>query len=431
MSKPLKIPLVKPVVPSYSDLSENLENILASGILTKGNRLREFEEAAAKYLNVKHAVAVSSGTCGLMLTYRALNLQGEAIVPSFTFMATVSALVWAGVKPVFAETDFHTRNIAPQSVEEKITPRTSAIIAVHNFGNPAAIDELRQIAERHNLKLIFDAAHAFGSTYRGCPVGSQGDAQVFSLSPTKLVIAGEGGIVATNNNEAAMQLRRGREYGNDGTYNSAFAGLNGRLPEISALLASKSLRSLDSAVESRNAYAEFYRKALSRLRGIGFQKVSAGDRSAYKDFCITVDENEFGLSRNELAAALAEENIETRSYYDPPIHLQTAYRQFTTEGLPVTEKLARESLSLPMWSQMKAETLERVCRVIEGLQHNAERIKCQADKDNRSGSVLREPTKNNGNGHAIAQTRRATEARGDLESVVNGFLYDDQMPDHG
>ena len=431
MSKPPRIPLVKPAVPSYSDLSENLENILASGMLTKGDRLREFEEAAARYLKVKHAVAVSSGTIGLMLAYRALNLQGEAIVPSFTFMATVSALVWAGVKPVFAETDFQTRNIDPQAVEEKITPRTSAIIAVHNFGNPAPIDELRQIAERHNLRLIFDAAHAFGSTYRTRAVGSQGDAQVFSLSPTKLVIAGEGGVVATNNDELAKGLRRGREYGNDGTYDSAFAGLNGRLPEMSALLASESLRSLDGAVENRNAYADFYRKELGRLGGIVFQKVAAADRSTYKDFCITVDENEFGLSRDELARALAEENIETRSYYNPPVHLQTAYRQFTTESLPFTERLARESLSLPMWSEMEAETLERVCRVIESIQQSSGQIKRQTDKTNRAVWVFSQPTKQNGNGngHAAIKTLRETEAREGLNSAVKGFLDDDPIQD--
>src|ERR1044072_8452288 len=165
MTTPPTIPLVRPVLPNFSDINEKLEGILASGVLTKGIHLREFEEAAAGYLNVKHAVAVSSGTSGLLLAYRALNLQGEAIVPSFTFMATVSALVWTGVKPVFAETDFQTKNIDPQAIEEMITPRTSAIIAVHNFGNPAAIDELCEVAERHNLKIIFDAAHAFGSIY--------------------------------------------------------------------------------------------------------------------------------------------------------------------------------------------------------------------------------------------------------------------------
>ncbi len=415
MTNPPKIPLVRPFLPIFSDINEKLERILASRVLTKGIHLREFEEAAAEHLKVKHAVAVSSGTSGLLLAYRALNLQGEAIVPSFTFMATVSALVWAGVKPVFAEADFQTKNINPQAIEELITPRTSAIIAVHNFGNPAAIDELCEIAERHNLKVIFDAAHAFGSSYQSQVVGSQGDAQVFSLSPTKLVIAGEGGIVATKNDELATELIRGREYGNDGTYNSAFAGLNARLPEISALLANQSLGSLGRAIENRNAYAEVYRKELGKLRGVGFQRIAEGDRSAHKDFCITIDEGEFGLSRDELAHALAEENIETRSYYNPPVHLQTAYRQFATKRLPVTEKLAQESLSLPMWSEMEAEILERVCRVIEDIQQNSLQIKQQTNKAGRTAWVFSQPSQNNGNGVGKA-SESVTLAFGDQPS---------------
>lgn len=413
MSKPPIIPVVKPVLPNFSDINEDLERILASGVLTKGNHLQQFEEAAARYLKVQHAVAVSSCTSGLMLTYRALNLQGEAIVPSFTFMATVSALVWANVKPVFAETDFQTRNIDPQTVKDLITPRTSAIVAVHNFGNPAPINELMQIAERHNLKMIFDAAHAFGASYQTQPVGSQGDAQVFSLSPTKLVIAGEGGIVATNDHELATKLRRGREYGNDGTYNSAFPGLNARLHEISALVASESLQTLDRAVEQRNAYAAFYRKELGRLPGIGFQEVATGNRCAYKDFCITVEQSEFGLSRDELARALEEENIETRSYYSPPVHRQTAYQQFATASLPVTGKLAEESLSLPMWSQMEAETLERVCSVIQRIHQDADQIKQQTGEATMSEWPITNPSGTVGTEvHIASEVRRETEAIG-------------------
>jgi dTDP-4-amino-4,6-dideoxygalactose transaminase/nucleoside-diphosphate-sugar epimerase len=428
MTFPPKIPIVKPVVP-IDRINQNLASVLASGVLTKGRCLREFEEAAAQYMNVKHAVAVSSGTTGLMLTYWALNLRGEVIVPSFTFMATASALVWAGVKPVFVETDLQTKNVDPNAIEEKITPRTSAIIAVHNFGNPAAIDELRRIAERHNLKLIFDAAHALGSTYRNEPIGSQGDAQVFSLSPTKLVIAGEGGIITTNDTELAMRLRCGREYGNDGRYDSAFAGLNGRLPEVSALLASESLRSLDSAVENRNAYAQFYRKELSKLRGIGFQAVAEGDRSAYKDFCITVDENEFGLSRDELASALAAENIETRSYYNPPVHLQTAYRQFAAGDLPATEKLARECLSLPMWSQMDSGTLKRVCRSIEGIRQRCARSKRKRQKANRTVPASSACANKKGDGSNGTKSLLQTDVRVGFSLEANGFLEDDSIQD--
>src|SRR5262249_48212087 len=152
--------------------------------------------------------------------------QGEIIAPSFTFMATVSAAVWAGLRPVLVDVDRRTHNIDPAAAERAITPKTSAIVAVHNFGNPADIGRLEEIAAKRGLKLVFDAAHGFGAEYQGAPVGPQGDVHVFSLSPTKLVVAGEGGIVATNSDAVADKLRCGREYGMGGGYDSLFAGIN-------------------------------------------------------------------------------------------------------------------------------------------------------------------------------------------------------------
>jgi len=386
MRKPPPIPIARPCIANHERLAEDVAKILESGVLTKGRWLREFEEKAAEYLGVKHAIAVSSGTTGLMLAYRALRLHGEAIVPSFTFMATVSALVWARVTPVFVESDFHTKNVDPQAVAGHITPRTRAIVAVHNFGNPAPIGELQEIAARHNLKLIFDAAHAFGAGYQNQLVGGQGDVQVFSLSATKLVVAGEGGIVATNRDDLARRVRLAREYGNDGTYNSILVGMNGRLPEISSLLAIESLRQLNSAVENRNAYAGFYQRELRKLPGIGFQEVRTDDRSVYKDFVITVDEDQFGLNREELMAALAAEGIETRSYYKPPVHLQTIYQRFARQDLPVTNKLAQQCLSLPMWSQMEKGILERICATVVDIHRNSEQLRYQFAKTSRSPS---------------------------------------------
>jgi dTDP-4-amino-4,6-dideoxygalactose transaminase len=229
-----KIPIVRPDLPSFANLSSEVEELLATGMVTKGRHLLNFEQAVAEHLGVRNAVAVSSCTTGLMLTYRCLGLTGEVVIPSFTFMATASALVWAGLKPVFADVDFHTTNLAPAAAEGAITPATSAIVAVHNFGNPADLDALEALAERKGLKLICDAAHGFGAQHQGRPVGSQADVHVFSLSPTKLVIAGEGGIVATNDDELAARVRIGREYGNSGRYDSAFAGMNARLAEFNA-----------------------------------------------------------------------------------------------------------------------------------------------------------------------------------------------------
>lgn len=370
------LPMVRPVVPPLSEMREGLEAILSSGMLTKGRYLRQFEQEVAEHLGVKHAVAVSSCTSGMMLVHKALGLSGDVVVPSFTFMATVSALVWAGLRPVFADVERATHNLDPRAAEAAITPRTTAIVAVHQFGNPADIAALQDVASRHGLKLIFDAAHGFGARYQGEPVGKQGDAQIFSLSPTKLLIAGEGGIVATNDDVLAEKIRMGREYGNDGHYDSAFAGLNARMPEFNALLGLHSLRRLEQAARQRNEIAALFQELLGSIPGVGFQQVRPGDRHSYREITITVDAAAFGLTRDELALALAKENVDTRKYYQPPVHRQTAYRSYDDgKPLPHTDWLAANALSLPIWSDMSVEIAQNICQAIRRIHENAPQVR--------------------------------------------------------
>lgn len=371
-----KVPIVKPALPNMAELSDGVQGIIESGMVTKGRYLRLFEEAVAEHLGVKHAVAVSSCTTGLMLTYQELGITGDVVVPSFTFMATVSALVWAGARPVFADVDACTTNLDPAAAEAAITPDTTAIVAVHNFGNPAEIDALQEVAQRHRLKLVFDAAHGFGALYQGVPVGGQGNANIFSLSPTKLLIAGEGGIVATNDGDLAQKIRIGREYGNSGNYDSAFAGINARMPEFNALLGLHSLRMLEDAASRRNEVIALYRSEIGGLPGIGFQEVQPGNRNSYKDFSITIDPKAFGLSRDQLAVALAYENVDTRKYYDPPVHRQTAYQHFAPPDarLANTEMLAARSLSLPVWSHMDDATVKSIARAVQRIHDHAEQV---------------------------------------------------------
>ena len=283
------LPIVRPTLPSYEQLAGEMSEIVGSGMVTRGKQLRAFEEAAAAHLQVKHAVAVSSCTSGLMLSYKGLGLQGEIIAPSFTFMATVSAAVWAGLRPVLVEVERHTHNIDPAAVERAITPKTTAIVAVHNFGNPADITALEKIAKQRGLKLIFDAAHGFGAKHQGVPVGGQGDAQCYSLSPTKLVVAGEGGIVATNSDELADKIRCGREYGMGAAYDSLFAGINARMSEFHACLGRHSLAMLEKHAGRRQEIVALFQRKLGALPGIEFQKVLPGNHCSYKDFSLTVD----------------------------------------------------------------------------------------------------------------------------------------------
>ena len=370
-----KLPIVRPMLPPYSELAEGFDRIISSGMVTKGPYLQEFEEAVAEHLGVRHAVAVSSCTTGLVLAYRALGLTGDVIVPSFTFMATVSSLVVAGLRPVFADVDRETQNVDPASVRQMISPDTSAIVAVHNFGNPADIRALQEIADSHGLKLVFDAAHGFGTLYNGRPVGSSGAASVYSLSPTKLLIAGEGGIVATDDDKVAEMVRIGREYGNDGSYNSLFAGINARMPEFCALLGLHGLPGLEEAVANRAALADLYRRELGAIPGLGFQHVRPEDRSSHKDFSFTVAKEKSGLSRDQLAEALNRENIDVRRYYDPPAHRHLAYEAYAGGcRLPETDWLSENVICIPIWSHMTRETALKVCEGVRRIFTHSEQV---------------------------------------------------------
>ncbi|HEX9017964.1 MAG TPA: DegT/DnrJ/EryC1/StrS family aminotransferase [Anaerolineaceae bacterium] len=380
-----KVNIVRPVMPDFPEMAGGVQDILRSGMVTKGEYLKAFEKAVREHLGVKHAIGVSSCTSGLMLTYRGLGLTGDVVVPSFTFMATVSALVWSGLRPIYADVEAGTTNLDPTAAEAAITPQTSAIVAVHNFGNPAELDALRDIARRHGLKLILDSAHGFGALYHGQPVGGQADAHVFSLSPTKLLITGEGGIVATNDDALAETIIMGREYGNSGSYDSAFAGLNARMPEFNALLGLRSLERLEDAARTRNQTAELYQEMLGHFPGVTFQEVRPGNRCSYKDLSIVFDPAGFGMTRDQLALALAAERIDTRKYYEPPVHRQTAYQSYYDgRPLPNTEWLALNSLSFPMWSDMQPQVVMQICEAVQRIyQHRQAVVECLANPVNK------------------------------------------------
>lgn len=369
------IPLVRPLVPEFEGMEAQIRDVLATGQLTKGRYVAEFEARVADQIGVRHAIAVSSCTVGLMLAYRALDLEGEVLMPSFTFMATAHALKWCGGDPAFVDVDPEGWNIDPRSVEARITARTRAIVGVHVFGNPAPVAALERIAGEHRLRLVFDAAHGFGALHEGRPLGRYGDVEVFSTSPTKLLATGEGGVVTTDDEEIAERVRTGREYGNLGAYDCRQPGLNGRMPELSALLGIHALGWVERHAQRRNRLADLYRQRLSRLPGLSFQKVSPGDRCSYKDLSLTVAPDEFGLTRDDLAAALKAEGIDTRNYYDPPVHRLEAYRSpGWSQQLPRTEALASSMTSLPLYYAMQEEKVEGICHAIERLQAHAEAV---------------------------------------------------------
>jgi dTDP-4-amino-4,6-dideoxygalactose transaminase len=375
------VPFNRPDVPPFDAVAAGIQAALESGALTKGPQLAAFEREAAAVIGTEQVVGVSSCTTGLMLVLRAIATlargctaasgprgycptpapgRTEVIVPSFIFLAAPAAITWSGMKPVFVDVEPGSFTLGAAAVERALSPKTAAILACHTFGCPCDIDGLAAVAAQARVPLVIDAAHGLGSEAGGRQVGRGGLAQVFSLSPTKLVVAGEGGLVATDCPCLAEAIRVGREYGNDGHYGCGDAGVNGRLPEISALLGRASLARLPATAAARREAAAAYQEALQGVPGITFQAIPASMASSWKDFCVRVDPVKAGLTRDALRAALVEAGIDTRAYYSPACHQMEAFRGFATNPLPVSESLADSLLALPMGGHVSPAVAERV-----------------------------------------------------------------------
>jgi dTDP-4-amino-4,6-dideoxygalactose transaminase len=356
------LPLARPEVANPGSVASAAAEILASGVLTNGPYVRRLEEQAAAYLGVRHCVAVSSCTAGLMLALRVSGLSGDVVLPSFTFSATAHAVAWNGLRPAFTDIRPDTLLLDPAAAARSTGMRTSAILATHTYGTPCDVESLSKVARRNGIRLFFDAAHAFGSRRGQAMIGGFGDAEVFSLSPTKVLIAGEGGIIATNDDTLAERCRYGRDYGNPGDYDTRFVGLNARMSELHAATALASFSDLEERIARRNQLAECYHKALDEVAGIDFPAIDEGDRSTYKDFTVLVDSERFGMDATALAAALHAEGVQTRRYYSPPVHRQRAYRTVgpSNGALPVTDDAAARVLTLPLWTGMDDELVDRV-----------------------------------------------------------------------
>jgi dTDP-4-amino-4,6-dideoxygalactose transaminase len=356
------LPLARPAIADPASVADAAAAILASGVLTNGPYVRRLEERAAEYLGARHCVAVCSCTAGLMLVLRASGLSGDVVLPSFTFSASAHAVVWNGLRPAFADIRPDDLLLDPAAAARSTGVRTSAILATHTYGTPCDTEALGRLARDNGIRLFFDAAHAFGSRHGDRMVGGFGDAEVFSLSPTKVLIAGEGGIIATNDDSLAERCRVGRDYGNPGDYDTRFVGLNARMSELHAATALASFADLEERIGRRNQLAERYRKVLDELPGITFPAVAEEDRSTYKDFTILIDPEELGMDAAAVAAALAAEGIQTRRYYAPPVHRQRAYRWVgpANGALPHTDWAAARVLTLPLWTGMDDQQVDGV-----------------------------------------------------------------------
>jgi dTDP-4-amino-4,6-dideoxygalactose transaminase len=343
-------------------------------MVTNSNYVQQFEERVADYLEVKEAICVSSCTSGLMLVIKALEITGEVIIPSFTFFASGHALLWNNLKPVFVDCSSSTYNLNHNIINECITPNTSAIMAVHIFGNPVEMESIEKIATDNNLKVIIDSAHAIGTRYKGRLVGSFGDAEVFCLSPTKVLTAIEGGIITTNDTVLAKRLRIGRDYGNPGNYDCEFLGLSARMEEFNALIGLKGLEDIEGIVAKRSRLVNVYHENICQIPGISFQQIDAGNTSSWKDLGIIINRDDFGLDRDKLAYALDIEGIATKKYFYPSLHQQKLYSRYQQQPLPATEYVSNNIICLPLYSHMEEKIVQDICYAVWRIYRYREEI---------------------------------------------------------
>ena len=331
-----------------------------------GPLVQELERQIAEYLGVRNVVAMCNGTVALQIAVRAIGLEGEVIVPSFTFVATAHALHWQGITPVFADIDPNTHNLDPDSVRAAITPRTTGIVGVHLWGRPAPVKELQDVADQHELQLIFDAAHAFGCSSHGEMVGRFGRAEVLSFHATKFFSSFEGGAVATDDDELAEAMRLMRNFGFAGYDNVIHPGTNGKLTEVCAAMGLANLELMDQtiAVNRRNIAA--YARGLVGLPGISLLTYDESELNNYQYAVITVGP-ESPVARDALVDVLHRENVLARRYFWPGVHRMEPYRSLRPEAgrmLPNTERIAGQVLVLPNGAAVSEADIEVVTGII-------------------------------------------------------------------
>jgi dTDP-4-amino-4,6-dideoxygalactose transaminase len=358
----------RPNIGERSRFLRRLEDCLHRGGLTNnGPYLQELERKVAELLDVKHCVAVCNATVGLQIAARAAGLRAEVIVPSFTFIATPHALQWQGITPVFCDVDPMTYTLDPLRVEEQITPHTTGIMGVHLWGRPCDVDALAEIAEAHNLTLLFDAAHAFGCSHEGRMVGGFGDAEVFSFHATKFFNTIEGGAITTNDDELADRARSMRNFGFAGYDAADCVGTNGKMNEVCAAMGLTSLESMDRFVSINRRNYELYRDGLQDVSGVSVMKHDEAEESNYQYVVLEIDEATARISRDRLMEILWAENVIARRYFYPGCHRSEPYRsngKYERQRLPITEELAERTLVLPTGTAVTPEQVAGVCEVI-------------------------------------------------------------------
>lgn len=334
-----------------------------------GPLVQEFERRVGEYHGVKHCISMCNGTVALEIAIRALGLDGEVIVPSYTFIATAHALSWQAITPVFADIDPLTHNLDPAAVRRMITPRTTGIIGVHLWGRAAPVGALQQIADEHGLKLMFDAAHAFGCSNGGKMIGNFGACEVLSFHATKFFNTFEGGAVVTNDDELAEKMRLMRNFGFSGLDNVIHMGTNGKMIEVAAAMGLVNLDAIDDVIAANRRNYQAYREGLASLPGIGLLAFDEAKRNNYQYVVMEVG-SDCPVSRDSIIEALRAENILARKYFWPGCHNMNPYRELYPHAglvLPNTQHVADRVVVLPTGTTMDREMVDTVASVVRLL----------------------------------------------------------------
>lgn len=359
----------RPNIGDRRRLLERINDLLDRRWLTNnGPLVQEFEQRLAAFTGVRHCIPMCNGTVALEIAIRASELRGEVIVPSLTFVATAHALQWQEITPVFCDVDPRTYTLDPNMVDKMVTPRTTGIIGVHLFGRSCDIESIGQIAKKRNLKLLFDAAHAFGCSYKGRLIGGFGNAEIFSFHATKFLNSFEGGAIATNDDDLAARIRLMKNFGFAGYDNVIHIGTNGKMTEVCAAMGLTSLESLDEFIDVNRRNYQDYRLALDGMPGIHFMRYEETERCNYQYVILEVDEQITGVSRDQMVHILHAENILARRYFYPGGHNMEPYRSYFPHAglmLPETERIAKRLMALPTGTAVGPGEIAIVCDILQ------------------------------------------------------------------
>ncbi len=370
--KPFEKPLyvTRPMLADLEEVNQELREIWESQWLTNGgSKHQKLEEELRKTLKVPGVSLFNNGTIALIVAIQSLRLSGDVITTPFTFPATPHVLPWNNITPVFCDIDEETLTIDPAKLERMITPKTTGILGVHVYGMPCHVREIQEVADRYGLKVIYDAAHAFGTEIDGVGIGNFGDITMFSFHSTKLFHTLEGGALAFRETQLKGRIDLLKNFGIKNEEEVVMPGINGKMNEVQAAIGLINLRHLDEERERRCQIVETYTRKLTGVPGIKVFQIPDNVRKSYQYYMIRIGP-EFGRNRDEVHAELKKYNIITRKYFYPLCSDYNCYRQLPSsapENLPVAHKIVKEVLCLPLYGNLTPEDAEQTCEILADL----------------------------------------------------------------